>query len=225
MKKFIITISILGALGTMPRSLLAQENVSQSSSIQLKERGKEASISTYVNLNSTWEWGNGSKQRPSLSISDGIEKAPEGAVISIAEGTYRESLDISKPITLVATEGEVRIEAGSTFKEAALEESLDSENRFSFGPSSDQPLTVFPNPIDSEAEIRFTLQEKADIQLQIFSPEGRQVATVFQGKQGRGVHSFQWDGRDGNGTMLSAGIYILRLSTGSKIETFSIMKR
>ncbi len=225
MKKFIITISIIGALGTMPRSLLAQENVSQSSSIQLKEKGKEASISTYVNINSTWEWGNGSKERPSLNITDGVQQAPEEGIISIAAGTYQESLDISKPITLVATDGVVRIEAGSPYREAAPEESLDSENRISFGPSSDQPLTVFPNPIDSEAEIRFTLQEKADIQLQIFSPEGRQVATVFQGKQGKGVHSLQWDGRDGNGTVLSPGIYILRLSTGTKVEAFSLVKR
>ena len=213
MKHLIISLLILGALGSLPRSLLAQE--------------KETAEITYVDRNSYWDSGNGSETRPTLTVFSGIEFSSNGGRVSIAEGSYQESLVISKAITLVATEGLVRIlgsNKNETVEETFPEGSFEQGNRFAFDQVSNHALTVFPNPIDSDAEIRFYLRDREEVHLQVFSPEGKQVALLFQGSREKGIHTLPWDGRDSRGNSLSPGVYILRLSSESKIETFSVMK-
>ncbi|MEM9723645.1 MAG: FlgD immunoglobulin-like domain containing protein [Bacteroidota bacterium] len=213
MKYLIISMLILGALGIVPRSLLAQET--------------EEAETTYVNKNSYWKIGDGSLTRPGLTVLAGMELTPQGGVISIAAGSYWESLEISRPLTLVATEGLVRIlgsDKNETAEGSSPKGSFEQGNSFKFEQFSDHTLTVSPNPIGSEAEIRFYLRDQGEVQLQVFSPEGKQVALLFRGKREKGIHTLTWDGRDSRGNSLSPGVYILKLSAGSKVETFSLLK-
>jgi len=48
---------------------------------------------------------------------------------------------------------------------------------------------------------------------------GEKVTTLMQGKQEAGSYKMNWDGTSQNGEIVSSGIYILRIASGSYSRT------
>jgi len=69
----------------------------------------------------------------------------------------------------------------------------------------------YPNPFNPATTIRFDLPETADIRLAIYDVNGRQVRILVDEKRKAGVYSAIWDGKDGSGRPVSAGVYIFTL--------------
>jgi hypothetical protein len=65
-----------------------------------------------------------------------------------------------------------------------------------------------PNPFNPVTNIRYSLKEDGFIQLSIYDILGREVATLVKEKKLAGEYEVQFDG-----SFLSSGIYICRLST------------
>ena len=61
-----------------------------------------------------------------------------------------------------------------------------------------------PNPFNSRTVFRFTLPERARIDLAIYSLVGQRVAILAEGIRDRGAHIAHWDGRGGSGGELPA---------------------
>ena len=183
----------------------------------------------YVNTNSYWNSGNGSIDQPAITVVQGVGYTPNGGTLSIAKGTYDETMTLSQPMKLVAPVGLVRIGAPSNNKrknrKARPVEPIVSEPVSALIPQLEQPLMVFPNPVDAHAEIQFTLEEQEEVHLQLFTSMGNLVATIFQGKKEKGLHSYPWQVSTREGKPLPRGLYILKLTTDSKVESFSILKR
>ncbi len=74
-------------------------------------------------------------------------------------------------------------------------------------------LSVFPNPVRTSATIRYTLGRRSNVLLEVFDGQGRLVDTMDQSSGTIGTHSLAL-----NAARLSAGTYIVRLSTGSEVE-------
>lgn len=69
----------------------------------------------------------------------------------------------------------------------------------------------YPNPFNPSTTISYQLKENAEINISIYNISGQNVATLIDKRQQTGTHSVKWDGYDGNGQMVSNGIYVYRL--------------
>jgi endonuclease I len=85
-------------------------------------------------------------------------------------------------------------------------------------------VSAWPNPFTSAATVRFELPEDATVFLAVYNLRGAAVNTLHDGDfLPAGSHEFFWDGRDGSGSLLPSGVYLLRLSTPSVSTTCSIL--
>ncbi|MBP9212297.1 MAG: Type 1 glutamine amidotransferase-like domain-containing protein, partial [Bacteroidetes bacterium] len=72
----------------------------------------------------------------------------------------------------------------------------------------------FPNPFNPVTMIRFTLHRTTDVQLNIFSILGEEVAALASGPCPEGTHSVPF-----NASGLASGMYLYRLRTGTAVQT------
>ena len=77
----------------------------------------------------------------------------------------------------------------------------------------------YPNPFNPTTEIAFTLDQTADVNLSIYNMLGQKVKTLTNGSKNAGTHTLQWNGLDEMGQNVSTGIYLYRLTSGSKSIT------
>jgi hypothetical protein len=80
-------------------------------------------------------------------------------------------------------------------------------------------LPNVPNPFNPETTIRFTLAERAGVQLSIFDATGRHVRTLLDGVEEAGSHRILWDGRDDRGYSAGSGIYFCRFNSGGTVQS------
>jgi len=96
---------------------------------------------------------------------------------------------------------------------------VSCESEISRIPESDTPCpkqieldSVYPNPFNEQAMIRYTLLESSRVQLRILDILGREAVCLLHEKQGRGTFQIQV-----NGALLTSGIYIMDLRTDHQI--------
>ncbi len=74
-----------------------------------------------------------------------------------------------------------------------------------------------PNPFSGETAIRFSLESRLPVSLELFDPRGRLVRRLGNGNpRERGEHQIVWDGRDEQGRPLPSGVYFYKLKAGGK---------
>jgi photosystem II stability/assembly factor-like uncharacterized protein len=75
-------------------------------------------------------------------------------------------------------------------------------------------LRAVANPRTSRIEVRYELPAPSVAVLEMFTPDGRRVATLSLGWQEAGSHRSTWDARAAGDRPLAAGLYLLRLCAG-----------
>ena len=80
-------------------------------------------------------------------------------------------------------------------------------------------LSNHPNPFNPATTITFSLPSPGRATLAVYSVTGQKIRELVSGRLAAGTHSIVWDGRDGNGRMMSSGIYISRLTVGRNIAS------
>ncbi|HET6567487.1 MAG TPA: T9SS type A sorting domain-containing protein [Rhodothermales bacterium] len=93
----------------------------------------------------------------------------------------------------------------------------------SVGTGSDLPLQFgleqsYPNPFRSNATIRYTLDNEAHVQLEVFNMLGQRVRVLVSEEKRAGQYEISFDGGD-----LSSGTYFYRLQAGNRTETKSMV--
>ena len=82
-----------------------------------------------------------------------------------------------------------------------------------------------PNPSSGTTSLRFSLPSRAKVQLSIYDSRGRLVRRLSDESREAGTHLVQWDGRNGHGRSVSAGIYFGRLMvTGQTLNDVQARK-
>jgi len=72
----------------------------------------------------------------------------------------------------------------------------------------------YPNPFNPKTTIEYYVEKSENISLKIFNASGKEVVTLFEGKQNKGNHSIVFDG-----SKFSSGVYFYRLESEAKSET------
>lgn len=87
------------------------------------------------------------------------------------------------------------------------------------GKSSANAANVFPNPFAENVTINYTLEEKANVVLSIYSLQGQRLQLLVNDVKEKGTYYANF-----NAARLSAGIYFYRLQIGNEIETGKLIK-
>ena len=73
----------------------------------------------------------------------------------------------------------------------------------------------FPNPFNPATTIRYDVPKQSHVKLIIYNIAGQHVRTLVDVSQTAGRYSVHWNGRNGVGEMVTSGVYVYRLSTGT----------
>jgi hypothetical protein len=85
--------------------------------------------------------------------------------------------------------------------------------------SSDLDFHSYPNPIQSETTIEFSLPHHNSVSLEVFSLQGAKVSTLINRELSEGRHSAIW-----NANAVKPGLYLYRLQVGVLVETRKLLK-
>ncbi|MFQ5652637.1 MAG: FlgD immunoglobulin-like domain containing protein [bacterium] len=75
----------------------------------------------------------------------------------------------------------------------------------------------YPNPFNPSTVISYQLSTDSDLELSIYNALGQKVRTLVSGRQAAGNYQVRWDGKEGAGLVVSAGVYIYTLRTGDRV--------
>jgi hypothetical protein len=76
-----------------------------------------------------------------------------------------------------------------------------------------------PNPFARGTSVNYELAQYGPVELTVHDESGRLVRRLESGPRQRGFHAARWDGSDGRGHALPAGVYFLRYSAGGIVST------
>lgn len=83
---------------------------------------------------------------------------------------------------------------------------------------SDATLSLYPNPCNSQATIKFSIKERGFVELNIYDIKGRLVRELIKQKMEEGTYNVVWNGKNENNKQCSSGIYLLNL----KVDTTTV---
>ncbi len=76
-----------------------------------------------------------------------------------------------------------------------------------------------PNPFGEETEIGYRLPEATNVTIEIYTMMGQKLVTLLDARQEAGYHTITWDGTDSNGTKMSEGIYLYKVTAYGEVQT------
>ena len=76
-------------------------------------------------------------------------------------------------------------------------------------------LTVYPNPFKETANIRYSLDQAADIKIEIFALDGKRLANLVNTRQEPGNYTLQFTPSEYN--ISAAGLFIIRMSVNESV--------
>lgn len=73
-----------------------------------------------------------------------------------------------------------------------------------------------PNPAAARARIPYSIADPGPVTLRLLDTQGREVRELVRGEVAAGSHEAIWDGRDGSGRAVPAGVYFYELAAAGK---------
>jgi hypothetical protein len=89
---------------------------------------------------------------------------------------------------------------------------------------SENPLiNIYPNPFSDELHIRYYLDARARVSLEIYDLAGTMIRRLYSGSQDVGNYHFSWNGVGEMGGQVARGIYLCKLLTNRGISISKII--
>ena len=120
----------------------------------------------------------------------------------------------------------LRISAASTYADgpSGQAEAAFAWNGSGLAPAAAGVIAAEPNPFRAATSIRFAVPATGEsFALSVYDVTGRLVRVVDRGDAAAGVHVRSWDGRDGGGNAVGAGVYLVRLTAGAESSTRKVV--
>lgn len=92
-------------------------------------------------------------------------------------------------------------------------EAVEEYEDVSVMPSRTMLSALFPNPFTKRTRISYQLSETDLVSLSIYDAVGRFVRNLVNGLCNPGYYTVVWDGCDGMGHKIAAGVYFIRMNT------------
>ena len=73
----------------------------------------------------------------------------------------------------------------------------------------------WPNPARGSLTLPFALPAAAHVRIALYGVDGREVRVLVDAPMNAGRHELGWDARDSRGSPVAAGVYFVRLVSGS----------
>jgi hypothetical protein len=73
----------------------------------------------------------------------------------------------------------------------------------------------YPNPFNPETIIRYGVEERSPVSVEVFTVLGQKVRTLVSAVQESGSYAASWDGTDDQGRALTSGSYICRVTSAT----------
>jgi hypothetical protein len=80
--------------------------------------------------------------------------------------------------------------------------------------------SIHPNPFRNFTRISFEMGKPSEVNISIYSIQGRKVRTLTQRMFSAGTHQIEWNASD-----MPVGIYLCRISSGSQVTTRRLVHR
>ena len=81
--------------------------------------------------------------------------------------------------------------------------------------------SVRPNPASGAVTVELTLPEAVNVSIDVFDIAGHRVARLQRGSLGSGRSEITWNGRDDDGNVTAAGVYLMK----ARIGTITLTRR
>ena len=81
----------------------------------------------------------------------------------------------------------------------------------------------YPNPFRDETVIRFEIENKSRVQVEIYNINGQLINKIFDSEVSAGIHEVRWNGNDSQENRVSGGIYFYRLQAVNEEVTGKLM--
>jgi subtilisin family serine protease len=124
------------------------------------------------------------------------------------EGAYIDDISIVGTPTGFAPDGPIAVSYLRETEEAPAPVALGAPE-----------LVASPNPFNPKTAIRFTLPVAGQVNLSLYSADGRRIATLREGMLAAGSHEAVWMGKDAAGRAVPSGVYFARLSVDGRSLT------
>lgn len=84
-------------------------------------------------------------------------------------------------------------------------------------------LKTYPNPVKTETQIEYQLEEPGLTSIRIYSQQGALIKELLNQDQPIGKHSIQWNLKDHSGAAVKPGIYLCTVKFKNQINTKRII--
>jgi len=85
-------------------------------------------------------------------------------------------------------------------------------------------LSVYPNPFEDSVLFQYTLPKASPVGLEVYNLRGQKLITLIPEQDMTSSGVISWDGRDSQGRLCAAGIYLLRLNSGGESSTIKLLR-
>ena len=81
----------------------------------------------------------------------------------------------------------------------------------------------YPNPFNPTTTIRYDLRHGGAVDVAIYNVVGQRVRTLVSERQEAGSYRVVWNGRADSGARVASGVYLVRMTAGSFVQTHKMM--
>ena len=89
-------------------------------------------------------------------------------------------------------------------------------------PESFSVISNYPNPFNPSTTVTFALPAEETVHLAVYNLAGQRVRTLVESRLVAGTHDIVWDGRDERGQVVSSGVYVARLASGTRTASVTM---
>jgi hypothetical protein len=181
----------------------------------------------------------------SVTVRDAYQNLVPGAAVNFEKTAGSADSSVSPALTVTDGGGVARATfTGGIINEiATVRVSVGSlvqnvDIRISVAPPSGGDMINYPNPFNPNTQktsINYYLKDASKVEIKIYDAFGRTVfgrtlnpgegSGDFFNATAAGGASFLWDGRNGEGTMVGNGIYIVKLKATNSVEVQKFTRR
>lgn len=84
-------------------------------------------------------------------------------------------------------------------------------------------MRVYPNPFSDNMLIDLNLEEKTQLQIEVYDMMGKKVSDIHNGEVAAGSSQFNWNANNRNGEKVSQGVYYIRTTMNGAVNHTKVM--